>query len=70
MIASGGTDNVDSIGMTIIMDVVSIVVDNIARCEKDIYKLLSGLSGMKESEIAELPMNTFVKMVIDVIKKV
>lgn len=69
MIASGGTDNVDSIGMTIIMDVVSIVVDNIARCEKDIYKLLSGLSGMKESEIAELPMNTFVKMVIDVIKK-
>ena len=61
MIASGGTDNVDSIGMTIIMDVVSIVVD--------IYKLLSGLSGMKESEIAELPMNTFVKMVIDVIKK-
>ena len=38
-------------------------------CIRDSYKLLSGLSGMKESEIAELPMNTFVKMVIDVIKK-
>jgi len=31
MIASGGTDNVDSIGMTIIMDVVSIVVDNMRK---------------------------------------
>lgn len=34
-----------------------------------IYQLLSGLSGMNKKEIAALPMNVFLSMIIDVIKK-
>lgn len=69
LIKNGVDDNLDSIGLTIIMDVSAIVIEHVAYCEKDIYKLLSGLSGMKEDEIAELPMNTFIEMIIDVFKK-
>lgn len=61
--------DLDSIGLTIIMDVAAIILDNLSKCENDIYKLLSGLSGMKESEIAELPLNTFAEIIIDVVKK-
>ncbi len=69
MIGDGDGADVSSIGITIIMDVASIVIAHISDCEKDIYKLLAGLSGMKESDIAELPMNTFAAMVIEVFKK-
>lgn len=69
MIKSGKKVDLDAIGISIVMDVASIVLDNISGCEKDIYKFLSGLSGMKEAEIAELPLNTFVSMIIDVFKK-
>ena len=56
-------------GMAVILNIVDVVLGNLPRAEKDIYKFLASLSGMKPDEVAALPMNTFVKMVIDVIKK-
>ena len=59
---------VASIGMTVVFDIASVVLERMENCEKDIYRLLANLSGMKETEIADLPMADFGEMVISVIK--
>ena len=56
-------------GMTVILNIVDVVLGNLPRAEKDIYKVLANLSGMKPDEVAALPMATFTAMVIDVIQK-
>ena len=56
-------------GMTVILNIVDVVLGNLPRAEKDIYKFLANLSGMKPNEVAALPMATFTAMVIDVIQK-
>ena len=56
-------------GMTVILNIVDVVLGNLPRAEKDIYKFLASLSGMKPNEVAALPMATFTAMVIDVIQK-
>lgn len=60
--------DVASIGMTVVFDIASVVLERMEDCEKDIYKLLSRLSGLKETEIADLPMADFGEMVMTVIK--
>lgn len=68
---NGGNINeadIASVGMIAALDIASIVLEHAEGCEKDIYKLLSRLSGMNEQEIADLPMATFGEMVIDVVK--
>lgn len=56
-------------GMAVILNIVDVVLGNLPRAEKDIYKFLASLSGMKPDEVAALPMATFTAMVIDVIQK-
>ena len=56
-------------GMAVILNIVDVMLGNLPRAEKDIYKFLASLSGMKPDEVAALPMATFTAMVIDVIQK-
>ena len=58
-----------ALGLMVAADIASIIFANLSKCKADIYLLLSGLSGMSIKEIAELPMNVFLSMIIDVIKK-
>lgn len=60
--------DVSQIGMTVMFDVAGVVLSHIPDCENDIYTLLSGLSGMTKTEIAELPAVMFAEMIIDVVK--
>lgn len=60
--------DIASIGIGATIDVVSVVLDHMEDCEKDVYKLLSRLSGLKETEIADLPIADFGEMVTSVIK--
>ena len=59
----------NAIGMTVALDIASLLVTNLPKCKDDIYSLLAQLSGMDKKEIASLPLATFVEMVIAVIKK-
>ncbi len=60
--------DVASIGIGATIDVAATVLEHMESCEKDIYNLLSRLSGKSEAEIAELPMADFGGMVMSVIK--
>ena len=58
-----------TVGVTVAIDIASVILSNIGNCKDDIYQLLSQLSGKSVKEIGKLPMMTFMGMVIDVIKK-
>lgn len=63
------SDLAATVGMQIMFDVASLVVERLPECRKELYQFLASLSGMKEQEIADLPMGTFAGMVMDVLQK-
>lgn len=60
---------VASVGISVMIDIAGIVLENISKCKTEIYVFLSGLSGMTKEEIADLDMVVFAEMIIDVFKK-
>lgn len=62
-------DVVASIGISVALDIAAILLENIGKCKNDIYALLANLSGVKEKEIAKLPIKTFTGMIFDLVKK-
>ena len=69
--ASGKAEDADlnSVGISVALDIAGIVMSNIGKCKEDIYQLLAQLSGKTKKDIAGLPMITFTEMIIDVVKK-
>lgn len=61
--------DVESIGLSVGMDIVSIIIANMEKCKDSLYHFLSGLTGMTKKEIGELDMEVFVELIIDVVKK-
>ena len=64
-----GEINFAAVGMTVALEIASLVVSNLADCREELYQLLSALSGLKREEIAEMPMVDFAGMIMDVVKK-
>ena len=64
-----GEGDIVSIGVSVALDIAAILMANIGKCKSDIYALLSNLSGMKEKEIAKLPLKTFTDMIFDLVRK-
>lgn len=60
---------VASVGVAVFLDIAEIILNNLPKCEKDVYTFLGNLSGMTPEQIESLPMNTFFEMLIDVIQK-
>lgn len=67
--ANPDLDVVIEIGAGILLNVVGVVVENLPKCENDIYKFLSMVSNLSEKEVKSLSMADFTQMIIDVIKK-
>lgn len=65
----GEKPDATAIGITIAVNIADVIFSNLPKCKADIYKLLSGLSGLPMKDIAALPMPVFMDMVVDTIKK-
>lgn len=63
------TDMETIFGMNVMFEIIQIIMKNIPSCESEIYKFLSGLSGMSEDEIKNLDMVTFTEMIVAVVQK-
>lgn len=63
-----GNKNPQTIGMYIAFDIASTILENMENAKGDIYAFLARLSGMKESEIADMEAAEFAEMVIDTIQ--
>ena len=58
-----------ALGLDIFLELTCLVVDNLPKCEVELYELLSSTSGMTVEEIKALEMSVFVEMITDFIKK-
>ena len=67
--ANSDLDAIIEIGAGIMLNVVGVVIENLPKCENDIYKFLSMVSNLSEKEVKSLSMADFTQMIIDVIKK-
>lgn len=65
--ASAGA--IDEIGLSIVLDISTVVISNLASAEESIYQLLSNLSGKTKTEIANLDAEVFMAMIVDVFKQ-
>ena len=60
---------ISSIGKTIIFDIIGVVLENLPKCENDIFKFLSQISNLSEKEVRELALADFTEMIFDFFKK-
>lgn len=65
----GKNVDIGAVGVTVALDIASIIVANVPKCKDAVYLFLAQLSGMTKKDIAGLPMMTFVEMIVDVVKK-
>ena len=65
----GESVDISAVGVTVALDIASVIVANVPKCKDAIYLFLAQLSGMTKKDIAGLPMMTFMEMIVDVVKK-
>ena len=51
------------------MELTAVVVDHLPECDNEIYKFLSGLSGLTVDQLVDLPLGEFIEMITAVFKK-
>ena len=62
--------SVEAVGIALVFEIASVIINNLPRCEREIYQLLSQTSNMSIEEIsAEGNAVMFFEMVIDFLKK-
>lgn len=62
-------DAVRNIGYDTIIEIVGMVIENLPNCQNDLFKFLAAISNLNEKQVAALPLNHFVNMVSDVVRK-
>lgn len=62
-------DSIRAVGMYVMLDIATVIINHIPDVETEVYTMLSNLSGMNKDEIENLDIATFVEMIIDVFKK-
>lgn len=68
MVKKGNEADASSVGMSFMLDVASLIVGNLPKCENEIYKFLSSMTKLSEKELREISPAEFLEMVIRVIK--
>lgn len=64
------SDDIENItGIGVFMEIGQIVLENIGKCESDVYKLLSSTSNLTVEEVIDLDGVTFLEMIIDFFKR-
>lgn len=62
-------DTIAEIGMQVAFELANTIVQNLPKCESEIYQLLSQVSGMKVKDIEKIDAVIFFEMIIDFIRK-
>ena len=62
-------ESIAAVGAAVMFEMAGVILGNYEKCQNDIFRFLSSLSGMDMKQIESLPLDTFAEMVIDVVKK-
>ena len=55
--------------ISVILEVADVLFNNIAKCENEVFQMLSQTSNLTVAQVKKLPFAQFTEMVIDFIKK-
>ena len=55
--------------ISVVLEVADVLFNNIAKCENEVFQMLSQTSNLSVEQVKELPLAQFMEMVIDFIKK-
>ena len=69
MVKSGNNADMSAVGLTVMLDIGGVIISHLPDCEKDIFKFLSSVTGLKVSEIENAPIADFAEMIIELVKK-
>ena len=59
----------NSVGMVVMLEIASTVLEHLPECRNEIYDLLAQLSGKTRDEIADMKLIPLTKMIKDVFRK-
>lgn len=62
-------DAISAVGFQAALEIADVLFAHLPDCEKELYTLLSALSGLKVNEIQDLPPDVFFEMIVEIIKK-
>lgn len=60
---------IEAIGFSVILDIGEVILSHISDCETELYKFLSGLTGVSVAELENDSLADFAELVIAVAKK-
>lgn len=66
---NGGNVTEDEAGMVMAFDIAGIVLANYEKCQNDIFRFLSNLSGLDVKQIESFSPADFAEMVFEVVEK-
>lgn len=66
--SKGKDDRTTAIGMSFMLDIASLIVGNLPKCETDLYKFLASMAKTTEKELREISPADFLELVIAVLK--
>ena len=58
-----------AVGIQVVFEMVNVIMNNLPKCEVEIYTMLANTSNLSVEEIKKLDFATFMEMVIDFVKK-
>lgn len=58
-----------AVGLSAVVEIVGVILENLPKCEGDIYGFFADLSGMKPDEISRLGMAEFAQMTESILTK-
>ena len=66
-ISEGG--DLNAVGLAVVMDVASIIIEHLPDAENEIYLFLASLSGLSRDDLEVMPPADFVGLIVDVVQR-
>lgn len=62
-------DVAETVGISVVLKIVDVVLENLSTAEQEIFSFLGDLSSMGADDVANLPMDVFCEMLVDIFQK-
>jgi isopropylmalate/homocitrate/citramalate synthase len=60
---------IEEVGISVFIELVSIILGNLPKCENDIFNMLANTSDLTVEQVRKLDMAEFAEMIMDFVKK-
>lgn len=65
---ANGEEAAASVGISVLFEIASVVIEHLEEAKNDIYAFLSKLSGMKTADISEMDAGEFAELLVEVVQ--